>query len=126
MTTPNKTSTSRQDAVLGQPAQCKPDERAIYPVRFSLTGEALDKAAKSGEVPPMPTGLNDKNYELRRLRQGYFYIYSQKHVGKTTDNKGKWLIFKYTVANPKECPSRLSCWNCKQSNSKTPPRCQRT
>ena len=65
MTTPNKTSTSRQDAVLGQPAQCKPDERAIYPVRFSLTGEALDKAAKSGEVPPMPTGLNDKNYELR-------------------------------------------------------------
>ena len=99
MTTPNKTSTSRQDAVLGQPAQCKPDERAIYPVRFSLTGEALDKAAKSGEVPPMPTGLNDKNYELRRLRQGYFYIYSQKHVGKTTDNKGKWLIFKYTVAS---------------------------
>ncbi|WP_244151999.1 T6SS effector BTH_I2691 family protein [Rodentibacter myodis] len=68
-------------------------------MRFSLTGEALENAATSGKTPPMPTGLNDPNYELRRLRQGYFYIYSQKHVGKTTDAGGKWLIFKYTVSS---------------------------
>ena len=41
MTTPIKLQQSRQDAVLGQPAQCKPDERAIYPVRFSLTGGGI-------------------------------------------------------------------------------------
>ncbi|KOE70262.1 hypothetical protein D18P1_0303710 [Aggregatibacter actinomycetemcomitans serotype f str. D18P1] len=99
MATPNKTSIFYQDAVLGQPLKYRPDERPIYPVRFSLTGAALENAAKSGKVPPMPTGLNDPNYELRRLRQGYFYIYSQKHVGKTTDTEGKWLIFKYTVAS---------------------------
>ncbi|WP_241009040.1 hypothetical protein [Aggregatibacter actinomycetemcomitans] len=56
MATPNKTSVFYQDAVLGQPLKCRPDERPIYPVRFSLTGAALENAAKSGKVPPMPTG----------------------------------------------------------------------
>ncbi|TGZ98826.1 hypothetical protein D3M79_08250 [Rodentibacter pneumotropicus] len=84
---------------MGKPPACQVEIRPIYPARFSLTKTALDKIAKTGEAPPMPTGIKDPNYELRRLRQGYFYIYSQKHVGKTTDLKGQWLIFKYTVSD---------------------------
>ncbi|TCP88145.1 hypothetical protein EDC44_1562, partial [Cricetibacter osteomyelitidis] len=86
------------DHKIGKPLACQADIRPIYPARFSLTKAALDKIVKTGEAPPMPTGINDPNYELRRLRQGYFYIYSQQHVGKTTDLKGRWVIFKYTVS----------------------------
>ncbi|OOF55895.1 hypothetical protein BKK56_05010 [Rodentibacter genomosp. 2] len=87
------------DSKIGKPPACQVEIRPIYPARFSLTQTALDNIAKTGEAPPMPTGIGDPNYELRRLRQGYFYIYSQKHVGKTTDLKGKWVIFKYTVSD---------------------------
>ncbi|OOF58944.1 toxin VasX [Rodentibacter myodis] len=92
-------SSSLSDHKIGKPIPCQADIRPIYPARFSLTKQALDKIAKTGEVPPMPTGINDPNYELRRLRQGYFYLYSQQHVGKTTDLKGRWLVFKYTVSD---------------------------
>ena len=47
----------------------------------------------------MPTGISDKEYDLRRLRQGYLYILARaKHVENATDEKKRWLIFEYTVA----------------------------
>ncbi|WP_338422563.1 toxin VasX, partial [Aggregatibacter actinomycetemcomitans] len=96
--TPTAIPTWREDAVLGEPRPCRAKIRPIYPARFSLTQRALDKAKLSGQAPLPAVGLTDTNYELRRLRQGYFYIYSHLHIGKTTDMKGNWLIFKYTVS----------------------------
>ncbi|WP_233443974.1 toxin VasX [Aggregatibacter actinomycetemcomitans] len=98
MPTPTPLSPRRRDSVLGEPRPCRAKIRPIYPARFSLTQSALDNAKASGQAPLPAVGLTDTNYELRRLRQGYFYIYSQLHIGKTTDIKGKWLIFKYTVS----------------------------
>ncbi|OOF57862.1 hypothetical protein BKK56_00535 [Rodentibacter genomosp. 2] len=85
---------------LGQPIACQLDIVPIFPVRFSMKAETLNEAAKTGTVPPMPTGIKDPNYDLRRLRQGYLYILARvKHVGNATDEKKRWLIFEYTVSN---------------------------
>ncbi|OOF87106.1 hypothetical protein BKG93_01685 [Rodentibacter ratti] len=85
---------------LGQPIACQLDIVPIFPVRFSMKSETLNEAAKTGTAPPMPTGINDPQYDLRRLRQGYLYILARvKHVGNATDEKKRWLIFEYTVAN---------------------------
>ena len=82
---------------VGQPLACQLDIVPILPVRFSMSSETLNNAAKTGAVPP--TGISDKKYDLRRLRQGYLYILARaKHVGNATDEKRRWLIFEYTVA----------------------------
>ena len=84
---------------VGQPLACQLDIVPIFPVRFSMSSKTLNNAAKTGSVPPMPTGISDKEYDLRRLRQGYLYILARaKHVGNATDEKRRWLIFEYTVA----------------------------
>ncbi|WGE86449.1 toxin VasX [Actinobacillus equuli] len=94
---------------IGQPLACQLDIIPIFPVRFSLTAKALDNAAKTGAVPLMPTGISDPNYDLRRLRQGYLYILARaKHVGNATDEKKRWLIFEYTVANDDSNASNLN------------------
>ena len=85
---------------IGEPLACQLDIVPILPVHFSMTSESLNEAAKTGSIPPMPTSINDKKYDLRRLRQGYLYILARvKHVGNATDAKKRWLIFEYTVAN---------------------------
>ena len=84
---------------VGQPLACQLDIVPIFPVRFSMSSKTLNNAAKTGSVPPMPTGISDKEYDLRRLRQGYLYILARaKHVENATDEKKRWLIFEYTVA----------------------------
>lgn len=54
--------------------------RTNPPVRFSISSETLNNAAKTGSVPPMPTGISDKKYDLRRLRQGYLYILAAQNT----------------------------------------------
>ena len=54
---------------VGQPLACQLDIVPIFPVRFSMSSKTLNNAAKTGSVPPMPTGISDKEYDLRRLRQ---------------------------------------------------------
>ncbi|TCP88790.1 hypothetical protein EDC44_1492 [Cricetibacter osteomyelitidis] len=102
---PNKTNALTDPRIdpnaltIGQPLACQLDIVPIFPVRFSLTANALNNAAQTGTVPPMPTGIADPNYDLRRLRQGYLYILARvKHVGHTTDEKKRWLIFEYNVS----------------------------
>lgn len=92
--------TDPNSKTIGQPLACQLDIIPIFPVRFSLTAKALNNAAQTGAVPLMPTGIADPNYDLRRLRQGYLYLLARaKHVGNATDEKKRWLIFEYTVAN---------------------------
>ncbi|EKX95685.1 hypothetical protein SA3033_08245 [Aggregatibacter actinomycetemcomitans serotype d str. SA3033] len=85
---------------IGSPLACQQDIIALFPVRFSMSAGTLDDIAKTGNVPAMPSGIDDAKYDLRRLRQGYLYILAKvKHIGKATDAKKRWLIFEYTVAN---------------------------
>ncbi|MDC2826587.1 hypothetical protein PHA51_11225 [Rodentibacter pneumotropicus] len=84
---------------------CQQPITPIIPVRFSLTQEALEKM-KSGVVPASPenTAIGSSDYELRRLRQGYLYIYAELGMANnsTDGNKtkeGYWQIFEYYVSN---------------------------
>lgn len=65
---------------VGQPLACQLDIVPIFPVRFSMSSKTLNNAAKTGSVPPMPTGISDKEYDLRRLRQGYLYILAAQNT----------------------------------------------
>ncbi|OOF66686.1 toxin VasX [Rodentibacter sp. Ppn85] len=84
---------------------CQQPLTPIIPVRFSLTREALEKM-KSGVVPASPekTAIGSTDYELRRLRQGYLYIYAELGMANnSTDGsetkEGHWQIFEYYVSN---------------------------
>ncbi|PIE46024.1 MAG: hypothetical protein CSA44_01075 [Gammaproteobacteria bacterium] len=84
--------------VVGEPLPCQLPIRPIYPVRYSLTQERIE-ATLSAQTTPMPTGIDDSNYDLRRLRQGYFYILAEfTQVGESTDSKKRWLVFDYYVS----------------------------
>ncbi|TCP97199.1 hypothetical protein EDC44_1022 [Cricetibacter osteomyelitidis] len=88
-----------QHCISGMP--CQIEVTPIIPVRFSLTKQAIENTAES-IIPELPKALDDKNYQLRRLRQGYFYLFTE--LGMTThssDGKqnqgGKWLVFEYVM-----------------------------
>ncbi len=59
-----------------------------------LTASAAEKCAVEGTIDSLGDG-----YELRRLRQGYIYIYAQKTFkeDKTSDEDGVWKVFKYVT-----------------------------
>ena len=89
--------------ITGMP--CQQELTPIIPVRFSLTAKALEKA-QTGEIPASPkdTKIGTADYELRRLRHGYLYIYSELGMANnSTDGsetkEGHWLIFEHFISN---------------------------
>ncbi len=84
-------------AKLGMCIKCEEDIRPLYPVRYSLTYDALMQARDKGKAPDSPQGITDSNYNLRRIRQGYLYIYTHrlKQRGNATDKEERWLVFGY-------------------------------
>ncbi|OOF59461.1 toxin VasX [Rodentibacter myodis] len=91
------------DCITGMP--CQQALTPIIPVRFSLTRNALENI-KAGKVPaaPQDTKIGTPDYELRRLRQGYFYIYAELGMANnSTDGddhqEGHWQIFEYYISN---------------------------
>jgi hypothetical protein len=86
---------------------CDPAVRPIFPVRFSITPKKLGSLAKISTekctVEQNMTTLGD-GYELRRLRQGYIYLYAQKtfHEDETSDQEGIWKVFKYVTEKDDE------------------------
>lgn len=84
---------------------CQQELTPIIPVRFSLTRNALENI-KKGKLPNSPekTKIGNNDYELRRLRQGYLYIYAELGMANnSTDGnetkEGHWQIFEYYVNN---------------------------
>ncbi|MCE8439348.1 toxin VasX [Rhodovulum sulfidophilum] len=70
---------------------CDEDIRPIFPVRHALTEEALFNIARDGTSPGEPGAIGAQgSYELRRLRQGYVYIYARNgHPDRlSSDSKG--------------------------------------
>jgi len=77
---------------------CDEDIRPIFPVRHALTEEALFNIARDGTSPGEAGAIGAQgSYELRRLRQGYVYIYARNgHPDRlSSDSKGTWLVFRY-------------------------------
>ncbi|THA06213.1 toxin VasX [Rodentibacter pneumotropicus] len=76
----------------------------LYPVRYGLSIDYLAKAG-SGNIKALPetapAGIGQSSeHSLMQLRQGFVYIYAHtKHRLFSTDDKGKWLVFRYVTNN---------------------------
>ncbi|TYA33933.1 hypothetical protein FXB68_11140 [Aggregatibacter actinomycetemcomitans] len=85
-------------------SKCELPVIPLYPVRYGLSlGYLAD--ARDGTVKNLPdraprTIGASPDYELMQLRQGFVYIYAHtKHRLFSTDDKGKWLVFRYVTNN---------------------------
>lgn len=70
----------------------------IFPVRHALTETALFNIARDGYSPGNPVKIGaSPDHELRRIRQGYIYIFARNgHPDNSgSDSKGTWLVFRY-------------------------------
>lgn len=78
-------------------AKCDPEIIPIFPTRYALTEEALFSIPKGKAISHPLSMTNLDMHELRRIRQGYLYIYAKRrhYDGVHSDQKGKWLIFRY-------------------------------
>jgi hypothetical protein len=77
---------------------CDENIRPIFPVRYALSEDALFNVARDGASPGEPGTVSAQGqYELRRLRQGYVYIFARNgHPDKlSSDSDGTWLVFGY-------------------------------
>lgn len=73
----------------------------IYPVRYGLSIDYLNQA-NNGNIGTIsrPSGMLTKTnaHQLMQLRQGFIYIYAHnRHKLFSTDEKGKWLVFRYVT-----------------------------
>ncbi len=102
----NPEGINREKSATSPISQCTINT-VLYPVRFALKNDTLKKIAngEQKELPPA-TNINESPlHELRRLRQGYVYIYTTP-VENTTDTKtdkdlGVWHIYQYNTT-PKD------------------------
>ncbi len=70
----------------------------IFPARHALTDTALFSVTSSGRAVGNPTAIGaSSDHELRRIRQGYIYIYARNgHPDdQSSDDSGTWLVFRY-------------------------------
>ncbi|MCQ9124115.1 toxin VasX, partial [Rodentibacter caecimuris] len=74
----------------------------LYPVRYGLSIDYLAQA-RAGNIKNLseiaPAGIGQSEvHSLMKLRQGFVYIYAHtKHRLFSTDDKGKWLVFRYVT-----------------------------
>ena len=78
----------------------------IYPVRYGLSANYLKSAWNNGIIGEITApigmfGAHEKGaHQIMQLRQGFVYIYAHtKHRIFSTDEKGKWLVFRYITHN---------------------------
>ncbi|MDP8050759.1 hypothetical protein QJU56_09845, partial [Pasteurella atlantica] len=87
--------------------QCGVPKIPIYPVRYGLTKDYIDKV-KGGQASyqhpvigniPEPSGMSRTDvHQLQQIRQGFIYIYAHtQHRESSTDCKGKWMVFRYST-----------------------------
>lgn len=78
---------------------CEKNTRAIYPVRYAYAPSSLRKFVNNEEQPlgrkrTIVTG----DFELRRLRQGYVYIFVKTGLleqKESSDKNGQWAVYRY-------------------------------
>ena len=92
--------TDNYNKPVDQPPPCDPKVIPIIPVRYSLTEKQLERAGETGEIAgePVDNGIFDQRYDLRRIRQGYVYIYAhfgQNGEGSDSKRNDVWLVFRY-------------------------------
>jgi len=99
-TSPAPLSETRNADEVASP--CDENIRPIFPVRHALTEDALFNITREGRTPGTPKAIGaSPDHELRRIRQGYIYIYARNghpdNLG--SDSDGTWLVFRY-VSRP--------------------------
>ncbi|KIT16876.1 toxin VasX [Jannaschia aquimarina] len=86
---------------------CDPSIIPIYPMRFGLTGNAIEAMLKGSRAPMPPQTIpsvqpaGQKDHELLRLRQGFVYILADNHVENATSPDLRWQIWRY-VTSPED------------------------
>lgn len=80
--------------------RCNTAVTPIFPVRAAIKPHKLTQASAQYQTLTPPECLSDNDdYEFRRIRQGFIYIFVEKSIhdlkSRTDKNNGYWLIFRY-------------------------------
>lgn len=89
--------------VLDPIAPCDPSITPIFPVRFAFKPEVLMDIANDYRNTSAEDNMhNEKDYCLRRIRQGFVYIYVPNTVedleSRTDRPNGYWMVFRYNTS----------------------------
>lgn len=79
---------------------CEKGLRAIFPVRFAIRPSILTELSlKPGTISAEANITNTGDHELRRIRQGYVYIFVPNTIedtaSRTEPSNGYWMVFRY-------------------------------
>lgn len=89
--------------VLDPVAPCDPSIIPIFPARFAFKPEALMEIANEYRNTSAEDNMhNEQDYCLRRIRQGFVYIYVPNTVedleSRTDRPNGYWMVFRYNTS----------------------------
>lgn len=79
---------------------CEKGIRAIFPVRFAIKPSVLTEVSQKPRAISPETNISDTgDHELRRIRQGYVYIFVPNEIedvaSRTEATNGYWMVFRY-------------------------------
>lgn len=79
---------------------CEKGIRPIFPARFAIKPSVLNELSKSPRAISQESCItNTGDHELRRVRQGYVYIFVPNQIedeaSRTETSNGYWMVFRY-------------------------------
>ncbi|ACV27107.1 toxin VasX [Kangiella koreensis] len=79
---------------------CEKGIRPIFPTRFAIKPSVLNELSKSPRAICQESSIiNTGDHELRRIRQGYVYIFVPNQIededSRTETSNGYWMVFRY-------------------------------
>lgn len=79
---------------------CEKGIRPIFPVRFAIKPSVLTELSLNPRTLNAETdAANPGDHELRRIRQGYVYIFVHNEIedvdSRTEASNGYWMVFRY-------------------------------
>lgn len=79
---------------------CEKGIRPIFPARFAIKPSVLNELSKSPRPISQESCItNTGDHELRRIRQGYVYIFVPNQIedeaSRTESGNGYWMVFRY-------------------------------
>lgn len=79
---------------------CEKGMRPIFPVRFAIKPSVLTELSLEPRTINAETDIvNTGDHELRRIRQGYLYIFVPNEIedveSRTEASNGYWMVFRY-------------------------------
>lgn len=82
--------------------ECNLDHIPLFPVRYALTGDTVEKAKDGkacGKPPSSLAAVDNVTFELARVRCGYVNIFVESGLGTGSDSENMWHVFyHYTSA----------------------------